>query len=326
MDNINLIIKKGEEKLKEFQEIENLLSYPEIIADTMYYKHLLTKQAKISNIAKLTKIVIDQIGQLKELQSDNIVTDAELKSIVEEEVFNIKQQINANANILQLMMLGNSQDEIIVEILFNTKNEKIAQKLQQIIEIQCKKLNFNLEIVNFEINNKIKLELKICGKGALELFESEIGIHRIIHNDETVTAELIAYPYCDKQEFKFNENEIKIETFRSSGAGGQHINRTNSAVRITHIPTGISSICQNQRSQIQNKNQALKVLISKLSNYFNKLYSENVLNLKNKSKQQLSNKIKEYNFNNNLLTDIKNNKTYNLQKVCDGEINFFINY
>lgn len=324
MDDIELIINKGEEKLKEFQEIESLLSYPEIIADELYYKHLMLKKSKLNNIAKLTKIITDQIGQLTELKEELQLADTELSELINNEICFLNDNIAKNSKILQLILLGNSEDEIVMEIKFNADNLKMIEKTLKIYQNYCKKFNLTYKMLNYEIGKQTNYEIKISGKNAYKLFRNEIGIHKMIYDKEVYNCEIIIYSYCEKKDLNLTEKELRIDTFRASGAGGQHINRTNSAVRITHIPTGISVKCQNQRSQIQNKNEAYNILVSKLSDYYNRVHIENLLSSKLEAKNDYK-LIREYDFNKNIATDLRLNKSVDLLKILNGELDIFNN-
>ncbi len=325
MEHINAILKKGNEKLKEFQEIESFLSYPEIIADQLYFKHLLLKKQKLNNVVKLTTIITDQIGQLNNYSNELVNASAEFKELINQEISKLHSEIENNAKILQLMLLGDDNNSIVVQLTFNTKNEKIIEKMLSIYKNYCKNCNLTFDLLNFDISNQTIIEIKVSGKNSNILFKNEIGIHKIKFENQVINAEIITYPFCENQQFELNENEIKIETFRSSGAGGQHVNRTNSAVRITHLPTGITAKCQNQRSQIQNKSDALKILISKLSNHYNNLQLESLNNAKQLAQQTQLIKIREYDFNCGVVCDVRLNKTENIEKILNGNLDIFNN-
>ncbi|WP_457600682.1 peptide chain release factor 1, partial [Hydrogenivirga sp.] len=175
----------------------------------------------------------------------------------------------------------------------------------------------------------------IEGEGAYSRLKYESGVHRVqripvtesggrIH---TSTATVAVLPEADETDVEINPQELKIETFRASGAGGQYVNTTETAVRITHIPTGIVVSCQDERSQFQNKQKALKILRAKLKDFYEKKKREEIA--KERKEQvgtgERSEKIRTYNFPQNRVTDHRINLTlYKLQDVLEGKLDEFI--
>ena len=198
---------------------------------------------------------------------------------------------------------------------------------------------FNSKIIEYQSGEESGLKdviIEIKGEYAYGLLKSEMGVHRLVRispfdsnsRRHTSFASVFIYPIIDNDiEININENEIRVDTYRASGAGGQHVNKTDSAVRITHLETGITVQCQNQRSQLKNKNTALKLLKSKL--YKMKLDEiDKNLDTKNNAKKDISwgSQIRSYIFHPyNLVKDHRTkNETSNINAVMDGEINSFI--
>ena len=198
---------------------------------------------------------------------------------------------------------------------------------------------FNSKIMEYQAGDEAGLKdviIEIKGEYAYGLLKSEMGVHRLVRispfdsnsRRHTSFASVFVYPVIDNDiEININENEIRVDTYRASGAGGQHINKTDSAVRITHLETGITVQCQNQRSQLKNKNTAMKLLKSKL--YKMKLDEiDKTFDTKNNAKKDISwgSQIRSYIFHPyNLVKDHRTkNETSNINAVMDGGINSFI--
>ena len=201
------------------------------------------------------------------------------------------------------------------------------------------KSNFSMSILNYQDGeeNGIKdVSIEIKGINVYGYLKSERGVHRLVRispfdsnsRRHTSFASVFVYPVVDDDiEIDINESDIKIDTYRASGAGGQHVNKTDSAVRITHVPTGIVVQCQNQRSQLKNKNIALKILNSKLYQLkIDELDNEKLKLNDSKSEISWGNQIRSYIFHPyNLIKDHRTKyETSNLTEIMDGNLNNFI--
>ena len=191
-------------------------------------------------------------------------------------------------------------------------------------------IDFNKEDVGFK-----SILIKVSGDNAYGLLKSEKGIHRLVRispfdsnkRRHTTFASVDVIPEInDDINIIINPSELKIDTFRSSGAGGQHVNTTDSAVRITHIPTNIVVTCQSERSQIQNKETALKILKSKLFELKQKQNKEKISELTNKEKIEWGNQIRSYVFcPYTMVKDHRTNfETSNVENVFNGELDQFV--
>ncbi|ATX33368.1 hypothetical protein CUN91_00150 [Candidatus Carsonella ruddii] len=190
-----------------------------------------------------------------------------------------------------------------------------------------KKNNFNVEIIYFENNDYgyKKSLIFIDDIYSFLLLKNESGIHRIMRKNPITTnnkiqtsyINIIVIPKINKEKNFFNKEDIIIESFKSKGPGGQHVNNTNSAIRIKHIPTNIVVSCQSERSQLKNKNFALKILEFKF-------FLKKNLNFNNYFKNLEKKYIKTYHFENNFIINHINNQKYNLNKFFKYEINFII--
>jgi len=201
--------------------------------------------------------------------------------------------------------------------------------------------NFDSKLIEYQAGDETGLKdvvIEVKGEYVYGFLKSEMGVHRLIRispfdsnsRRHTSFASVFVYPIVDNDiEININDNEIRIDTYKASGAGGQHVNKTDSAVRITHIETGITVQCQNQRSQLKNKNTALKLLKSKL--YQVKLDKmNNDINQKNDSKKDISwgSQIRSYIFHPyNLIKDHRTKyETSNVNSVMDGDLDSFMKH
>jgi len=201
--------------------------------------------------------------------------------------------------------------------------------------------NFDSKLIEYQTGDETGIKdvvVEIKGEYAYGFLKSEMGVHRLVRispfdsnsRRHTSFASVFVYPIVDNDiEININDNEIRIDTYRASGAGGQHVNKTDSAVRITHIETGIAVQCQNQRSQLKNKNTALKLLKSKL--YQLKLDEmNNDINKKNDNKKDISwgSQIRSYIFHPyNLIKDHRTKyETSNVNSVMDGDLDNFMKH
>jgi len=201
--------------------------------------------------------------------------------------------------------------------------------------------NYSIKLVEHQPGDETGIKdvvIEVKGEYAYGFLKSEMGVHRLVRispfdsnsRRHTSFASVFVYPILDNDiDIKINDNEIRVDTYRASGAGGQHVNKTDSAVRITHLDTGITVQCQNQRSQLKNKNTALKILKSKL--YKVKLDEMNDdLNQKNSIKKDIAwgSQIRSYIFHPyNLVKDHRTKyETSNINSVMDGDIDNFMKH
>lgn len=295
---------------KDYQKVCELLTYEEISLDkNLCYKYEREK-LKFEPIAKVFKKYQDVL--------DCIIEFNELKEISGELD---KKQINIEIN--NLNKESQNLENTLIELLdkFSGDNEHIVVEIVQKDKDKCKDIllgyiNFakskNYLVSLVELKNII---LEIEGINVKKFFIEEIGNHIA---DNTVIAQVFVYDYYDK-DYQFCNDDIVIETCRSSGAGGQHINTTDSAIKITHIPTGIVSICQSERSQIQNKEYALSALKNKVRSHYEKLSDDYLKNVKKEQIKKINSGYiaKEYNFKTNII--IKNSQIIPMKDFLMGK-------
>ena len=209
-----------------------------------------------------------------------------------------------------------------------------AEIIFRMYEVFCTKNNYHFEVLDYQAGDEAGLKsttIKISGNHAYGYFKSEHGVHRLVRispfdsnkRRHTSFAAVSVIPEIEREiNVKLNEEELRIDVYRSSGKGGQGVNTTDSAVRITHIPTGIVVTCQNERSQIKNKETAMKILISKLEQQEIKKQEESISNIKGNTNINFGNQIRNYTLEPyKLIKDVRTNyETSNADKVLNGEI------
>jgi len=295
-----------EEKINKFNNLKNLLS------DNLSYLEL----AEIENDSQLLSDVENNLNSLKKL-SDNF--EIECLFSAENDINNCFVDINAGAG-------GTDSCDFALMLL------RMYERFANIRGFKCE----IIDILDGEEAGIRSAILKISGRYAFGWLKNEIGIHRLVRispfnsngKRQTSFASMWAYPEIDDEiNIEIQEKDLRIDTFRASGAGGQHVNKTDSAVRITHLPTNIAVQCQSDRSQIRNRAEALKMLKSKLYELeANKKREALDVKENSKSDNSFGHQIRSYVLHPyQLVKDLRTDyETGNIQAVLDGEIEGFI--
>ena len=339
------MIEKTVNLKKRFDELTDLISKPEIIADQKQWKKLVKERAGLEDIAAAH----DQLEKLlKELdatrQTIKTETDPEIVELFKEEEKNCKKQIEELEEKIKILLLPkdeNDDSNVIIEIRPGVGGEESARFGAVLLKMYCRyaeRKHWKVEIADLsetEIGGVKECSFIISGKGAYSKLKYESGVHRVQRVPETEsqgrvhtsTATVAVLPEVEEVDFEILDKDLRIDTYRSSGAGGQHVNKTDSAIRITHIPTGIVVACQDERSQIKNRERAFQILKSKLYEFYksqiDKEYSEN-------RKNQVGNaerceRIRTYNYPQGRVTDHRINFTlYALDDFLDGNLDEMI--
>ncbi len=326
---------------KRFDELTELISKPEIIADQQQWKKLVKERSGLEQLAEahdsLEKLVKEKDEIHKTLESE---TDAEMVELFREEEKSNKAKIEELEEKIKILLLPkdeNDESNVIIEIRAGVGGEESALFGAVLLKMYSRFAERNrwkvemIDVSETEIGGIKECSFTISGKGAYAKLKYESGVHRVQRVPETEsqgrvhtsTATVAVLPEVEDVDFEILDKDIRIDTYRSSGAGGQHINKTDSAIRITHLPTGIVVACQDERSQIKNKEKAFNVLRSKLYDFYksqkDKEYADN-------RKSQIGNaerceRIRTYNYPQGRITDHRINYTvYNLEDFLDGNI------
>lgn len=337
------MINRLEAILKRYNEIKEELSSPEIVSDIRKMTELSKEQTRLEktvNIYEEYKQVLEDIEAAKEMLKDKDMAEfakEELSSLEERKV-----QIEKELEILLLPHDPNDEKNVIVEIRGAAGGDEaniFSGDLFDMYQKYANGLGWKIEVLNAEegtAGGYSQIEFMVKGEGAYSKLKYESGAHRVqrvpatesqgrVH---TSTATVLVMPEAEEFDYELDESEVRIDITRSSGCGGQGVNTTDSAVRLTHIPTGIIVYSQTERSQIKNKEKAFKILKTRL--YDLKLREQEEANhaeRKNKiGTGDRSEKIRTYNYPQNRLTDHRIGFTsMNLDRIMDGELGVVIN-
>ena len=327
---------------KRYEELNKRLYEPDVASDPVVFREVNKGLSQITPIVekfrehKATKESIEDALSLLEDSS----CDDELKSLAQLELGEAKDKIPVIEEELKILLLPkdpNDERNVIVEIRGGTGGEEsslFASDLFRMYTMYAERKGFSVEVLNAnetELGGYKEISFMINGDGAYSRFKFESGTHRVQRVPQTESggrihtsaATVAVLPEADDVEIDINPNDLQIDTFRSSGAGGQHINKTSSAIRITHLPTGMVVECQDERSQYKNKDKALKVLKSRLLKVEQDKQNAEIASDR---KAQVgsgdrSEKIRTYNFPQSRLTDHRIGLTlYKLDDILNGNL------
>tara|TARA_Y100000994_G_C15698895_1_gene444360 strand:+ start:1837 stop:2904 length:1068 start_codon:yes stop_codon:yes gene_type:complete len=330
--------------ISNYADLANQMSNPDIIADIKKYTKLAKEHRHLGNIAPKAQEYINLFNQIKDdediLQGD----DKELKEIAKEEITILKNSLNILNDELKILLLPqdpNDSKNTLVEIRSGTGGNEAALFAENLFRMYtrfCESKKWKHELLSINENEGGGLKeviFSVSGDSVYGILKYESGVHRVQRIPETESngrihtsaATVAVLPEAEDIDIEINDNELKIDTYRASGAGGQHVNKTESAIRITHLPTGLVVTCQDESSQHKNKDKAMKVLRSRLMDH-----EIEKINKKRSSARKLmvstgdrSAKIRTYNFPQGRITDHRINLTlYKLEEILNGDLNEFI--
>ena len=335
-----------QERLREIEakyaELERKMAEPEYYSDAEAYAKLAKEQKELAPLATACREYFKceaDIADAKELLSD-----PEMAELAREELEAAKARLEELEEEIKLLMLpGDPNDgkNVIIEIRAGVGGEEsalFAGSLYRMYSMYAESRRWKLEVANVndtELGGIKEISFVIEGAGAYSRLKYESGVHRVQRVPETEasgrihtsTVTVAVLPEVDEVEFQINPADLQIDTFRSSGAGGQHINKTSSAVRLIHIPTGIVVSCQNERSQFQNRDMCMKMLTAKLVEIKEREHLEKISDIKGDQKKiEWGSQIRSYVFQ--PYTLVKDHRTgyenSDIAAVMDGDIEPFI--
>ncbi len=337
-------IDKLDKLVEKYQKLQEELSKPEVIQDVKKFRELSKELKELQETYGLYEKYKKLQKELKETKELLRSGDKELRELAEEELERLNEELKKVEEELQYHLIPkdpNDSKNVILEIRAGAGGEEAALFAADLFRMYQKYAEEKGWKVTILSSNKTGLGgykeviALIEGEGAYSRLKYESGVHRVqripatesggrIH---TSTATVAVLPEVDETDIKIDPQDLRIETFRASGAGGQYVNTTETAVRITHIPTGIVVQCQDERSQFQNKQKALKILYAKLKDYYERKKQEEIA--KERKEQvgtgERSEKIRTYNFPQNRVTDHRINLTlYKLQDILEGKLDEII--
>ena len=336
------------EKLKQiidrFKELESLLADPKIISDNDKLKETAKEHTHINIVipkANRYLVLVNEIEDNKLLLNSD---DDELKSLAMEEISQMEKELIELEDELKILLIPqdpNDDKNTIIEIRAGTGGEEAALFAADLFRMYSKFAEINgwtREVIASNgtgIGGFKEIIFSVKGSSVYGMMKFESGVHRVQRVPKTETggrlhtsaATVAVLPEAEDAEIDVSESDLKIDTYRASGAGGQHVNKTESAIRITHIPTGLVVTCQDEKSQHKNRTAAMKVLKSRLlAQEEERLAKERADARKSMvSTGDRSAKIRTYNFPQGRITDHRINFTsYQLDGVMDGQLNEFI--
>ena len=328
--------------LQRWDEIAQSLCQPEVTADPSRTQALLRERSELEEVVTIVHSMEDLQKQLQECES--IADDPELASIAKEVAANLQKELaEKEAQLASLTRSNDPRDRrnAVVEIRAGVGGEEsalFAADLYRMYEHYAMRRGFTVEAVSAsptDLGGLKEIVFIVSGRSVWSRFKYESGVHRVQRipqtessgRKQTSACTVAVFPEAEETEFRIDPNDLRIDTYRASGAGGQHVNRTDSAVRITHIPTGIVVTSQDQRSQIQNRAQAMKVLRAKLMDRA-QTEAESALAADRRSQVgtgDRSERIRTYNFHESRVTDHRIGLTlYRIQDIMDGDLDEII--
>lgn len=327
---------------KRYEELTKIISDPEVIANQTEWQKAMKEHASMEEIV-LKFREYKKIKQSME-EAEELMQDPDMKELAEEEYYASKEKLPKLEEELKVLLIPKDPDDdknIICEIRAGAGGEEaalFAGTLFRMYTMYAEKKHWKLEILNENetgLGGYKEISFMITGKGVYSRLKFESGVHRVQRVPDTEssgrihtsTATVAVLPVVEDVEIEINPADIKMEVFRSSGAGGQHINKTSSAVRLIHETTGIVVECQTERSQFQNRDNAMKMLRTKLYEIEKQKQDSEIANSR---KSQVgsgdrSEKIRTYNYPQGRITDHRiGMSVYQMENFLNGDIDEMI--
>ncbi len=333
------------EKLKDiyarYEELSEKMSDPAVISDTAEWTKIAKAQSELAETAQ-KYAEYAEVERRKAQSEDAIKTepDLEMRELFYTEIEDCKQKLSALTEELKVLLLPKDKNDdrnCIIEIRGGAGGEEaalFAYELYRMYLNYCERHRLKVELVDInetELGGIKEVVFNVTGKDAYKQLKFESGVHRVQRVPETEsqgrvhtsTVTVAVLPEAEDVEVEIRDEDIRVDVYRSSGAGGQKVNKTETAIRITHFPTGLVVTCQDERSQLKNKDKAFKVLRSRLYDYYNSqnqsAYDEHRKSLVGRGDR--SERIRTYNFPQGRVTDHRIGLSlYNLTEFIMGDI------
>lgn len=323
---------------KRYEELNKLISDPDVISRQNEWKNLMKEHSDLVDIVEKYreyKKVKEAMDEAKEMLSDR-----DLKELAEMQIEECKDKLPVLEEELKILLIPKDKDDdrnIICEIRGGAGGEEaalFAGTLFRMYSMYAERKHWKLEVLNeneTELGGFKEISFMITGKGAYSRFKFESGVHRVQRVPDTEssgrihtsTATVAVLPVVEDVEIEINPADVRMEVFRASGAGGQHVNKTSSAVRLIHEPTGIVAECQTERSQVQNREYAMRLLKSRIYEVEKRKQDEE---LASERKSQVgagdrSEKIRTYNYPQGRITDHRIGLSiYQMENFLNGDL------
>ena len=336
------MFQKLEDVEKKYIDLTKKISDPEVISKQNEWKVMMKEHSELEPIVEKYreyKKVEKNLEEAKEMMND-----PELKELAETEMLEAKEKLPKIEEELKILLIPKDPDDdknVICEIRGGAGGDEaalFAGTLYRMYSMYAERKHWKLEVLNeneTELGGYKEISFMISGRGAYSRLKFESGVHRVQRVPDTEasgrihtsTATVAVLPEVEDVDIELNPADIKMEVFRSSGAGGQHVNKTSSAVRLIHIPTGMVAECQTERSQVQNREYAMRMLRSRL---YEKEKQERDAKLANERKTQVgsgdrSEKIRTYNYPQGRITDHRIGMSiYQIEDFLNGNLDEMI--
>ena len=340
------MIEKLEDIQTRFNTVNEQLCSPEVVADIEKYTTLMKEQKRLEPIVEKFKEYKRAKASAEEAQAllEEGGLDKEFKELALEELKTAKEQMETCTEALKVLLLPrdpNDDKNVIVEIRGGAGGEEsalFAGTLYRMYTMYAESKGFKHEVLSAQetgLGGFKELSFSISGDGAYSRFKFESGVHRVQRVPETEsqgrihtsTSTVAVLPEAEEVDIDINPTDLQIDTFRSSGAGGQHINKTESAIRITHLPTGTVVECQDERSQHKNKDKAMKILRSRILEQEIRRQNAEIADDR-KSQVGTGNRnerIRTYNYPQGRVSDHRIGLTlYKLEQILNGDLDELI--
>ena len=334
------MIEKLKSIISTYDELSESLSNPTVISNSKKFAKIAKEHNSLTEIVEKAKVYINVMNQLVSAEEMLDGDDDELVLLAKEEILVLKNEIENLEKELKVLLIPkdpNDNNNTILEIRSGTGGDEAALFAGDLMRMYIRyveRQNWKSEIITLHDNEGGGIKeavISIKGSGAYGNMKFESGVHRVQRVPETESsgrlhtsaATVAVLPEIEDIDMDIKDSDIKIDTYRASGAGGQHVNKTESAIRVTHIPTGVVVTCQDESSQHKNKDKALKVLRSKI---YEIQETEQNKERADKRKSMVSTgdrsaKIRTYNFPQGRMTDHRINLTlYKLNDIMDGDL------
>lgn len=336
------------DKLKEieqrYNELSDLLADPKIVQDHSRYSEIAREHANLEEFIGPTRELKEVINEIQEHESMLDDPDPEIKEMVRDELAELredKRELEQKLKFLLTPKDPNDEKDVILEIRVGTGGEEaalFAADLFRMYTRYAETRRWTVEVLSINetgIGGIKEVIAGIKGRGAYSRFKFESGVHRVQRVPETEASGRIhtsavtvaVLPEAEEVDVQIDSQDLRIDTYRSSGAGGQHVNKTESAVRITHIPTGIVVSCQDEKSQHKNKAKAMRVLRSRILQKYQEDQDQAIASQRRSQvgTGDRSERIRTYNFPQGRVTDHRINLTlHKLPQILEGNLDELI--